>query len=344
MVARADRRAAPIESASNDATACDNQFTAGAFTGAQANAYVKQEANALANSVGQLQVAGARYIVVSNDYTNTGPVGNASAPLGTTGGDIRKALYIQTMWSDLVANGVQFIPADTVSMQKAIFTNPGMFGFTSILNTDTAGGTACINPNPALISDLWALYSTPALLIAKCSSDVLLCRQRAPERCSPENRSRLRLQPHRCAERDFLSRRGAGKDLHDGGQHDLQPDLSFTRTDSLGHLSRLGERRCIQSPDQQQQSRLPGRSGRPGLGHRRLRLSLVVELARRRSILGWHDPADIQPWWRLQAAGRFCERVRRLSQRPVLGQYDRDRRLAARRHQPPGTARHYGAA
>jgi outer membrane lipase/esterase len=101
--------------------------------GAQ-QAYLANQAAALSTAVATLQSSGARYIVVPNSY-GFGPLFN---------------FYNQTLWTDLHAIGVQFIPADMQSVLAAVLANPTAFGFSAatvlpgVVGPNT--GSACVTP------------------------------------------------------------------------------------------------------------------------------------------------------------------------------------------------------
>jgi outer membrane lipase/esterase len=153
-----------ISSGGNDLAFANQQVNANVWTTAQAKAFVIQAAQDLVTGVTTLYNAGARYIIVSDQYAAlTGPGTVLPAP------NTRPYFYVQTLWQGLTAAGVPFIPADFRSVQQAVYDNPALFGFTSISNVDGPGGTACINPNPGngsggTIANSWALFCTPALL------------------------------------------------------------------------------------------------------------------------------------------------------------------------------------
>jgi hypothetical protein len=110
----------------------------------------------LATKIAALQAAGAHNIIVSNGYY----VG--TVPPGPTSLFTR---YYSDLFGDLNALNVTYKLADCQSLETTIFANPGAYGFTSISNVDGPnGGTALINPDPALISNSWALYGTTAWL------------------------------------------------------------------------------------------------------------------------------------------------------------------------------------
>jgi outer membrane lipase/esterase len=116
--------------------------------------WLASAATAATTALLSLQNAGATNIIVSNGYVAS----STAIPsfLYTT--------YYTDLFADLAKAGVIFKEADFLSLQQAIFLNPGAYGFTSISNLDAANGTALINPDPALISNSWALYGTTALL------------------------------------------------------------------------------------------------------------------------------------------------------------------------------------
>jgi outer membrane lipase/esterase len=117
------------------------------FTPAVINAILLSEAQALAISVAQLQAAGARTIVVGDEY----PI----APIATAPGQNALGLTLFTAtWADLAAAGVKFIPADTASVIAAVQANPFAFGITAPINSP-----ACvISPGLAAATGLTTGY------------------------------------------------------------------------------------------------------------------------------------------------------------------------------------------
>jgi outer membrane lipase/esterase len=113
----------------NDITAALIAF--GPFSPA-AVGYLLGEAQILANSVAQLQAAGARYILMSNYYP-----GPTTAPATLFYGGI----VLSATWHDMAAAGVKFIPADTNSVFAYVENNLAKFGFTA-----PVGSFACIPP------------------------------------------------------------------------------------------------------------------------------------------------------------------------------------------------------
>ena len=136
----------------------DIKYASTLGTPAARQAWVDGAATDLANKIATLQALGAKNIIVSNTYyvgtTAPGPTTLfARYWSGPTG-----------LFADLNALGVKYKLADVQSLETNIFANPGAYGFTSISNVDGPNGTALINPNPALITNSWALYGTTALL------------------------------------------------------------------------------------------------------------------------------------------------------------------------------------
>ncbi|MGP0095099.1 MAG: autotransporter outer membrane beta-barrel domain-containing protein [Xanthobacteraceae bacterium] len=99
---------------------------------ALATSYFLSEAQALTTSVVNLQAAGARYIIVGNEY-----VPPVLTPTGVTFGQILTG----ATWTDLAAAGVNFIPADTASVIAAVERNPTAFGITAPITS-----YACVPP------------------------------------------------------------------------------------------------------------------------------------------------------------------------------------------------------
>ena len=97
-----------ISSGGNDAFYASSTFGSNA---AAANVFLLSEAQALVAAGAQLQQAGARFIIVSDEYQP--PSADANA-----------AIYGRTVftatWAGLAAAGVKFIPADTASVIAAV--------------------------------------------------------------------------------------------------------------------------------------------------------------------------------------------------------------------------------
>jgi outer membrane lipase/esterase len=104
---------------------------------ASATAYFLSEAQALANGVVQLQAAGARYIIVADEYK--------PPTLASTGAGLGQTLQAAT-WSDLAGAGVKFIPADTTSVIEAVKQNPAAFGITHDPTAVGPSAYACLPP------------------------------------------------------------------------------------------------------------------------------------------------------------------------------------------------------
>lgn len=113
-------------------------------------AYLLGEAQALTNSLVQLQAAGARYIIMSNYYP-----GPTTTPVSLLyGGTILSAT-----WRDLAAAGVRFIPADTISVFAAVEGNLAAFGITAPI-----GSFACIPPPPLTVG--YGILCAPSDLVS----------------------------------------------------------------------------------------------------------------------------------------------------------------------------------
>ncbi len=123
-----------ISSLGNDALAAAYAGLTPAATGL----YYQADEQALAGRIAALQAAGARYIVVANQYG---------------GGPLGKAIE-DNLWFDLAVLGVKFIPADTHAVIDAVQANPVPFG---IVYTTAA--------NPACTTAL-GIWCTAANLVA----------------------------------------------------------------------------------------------------------------------------------------------------------------------------------
>jgi outer membrane lipase/esterase len=135
-----------ISSGGNDVSYALGQTGLGPFP-SNPSAYLISAANSLASSIASLQAAGARYIIVP-DLPYSFPTGAANANERQL-----RLLYVQTLWSSLSADGVQFIPADLNAFRLAVASNPTEFGFISISNA--VGHTACTDPTG--VTTAWAL-------------------------------------------------------------------------------------------------------------------------------------------------------------------------------------------
>ncbi len=78
-----------------------------------------------ANLVFELHDAGARYILVPNIQTYSSP--NSGLNPSNTEIDSRN-LYSQTVWNDIAAAGINFIPADYNGLLNYVLNNPSQFG------------------------------------------------------------------------------------------------------------------------------------------------------------------------------------------------------------------------
>jgi outer membrane lipase/esterase len=100
-----------ISSGGNDVTFALDNFT----TLSSRQAYLANQAAALANAIRNIQVMGAQNILVH----------------GLGGSGALATFYTQTLFSDLSAAGVNFIPSDVRALVQAILANPALYGFTA---------------------------------------------------------------------------------------------------------------------------------------------------------------------------------------------------------------------
>ncbi len=148
-----------INSGSNDVTFAIGGTGNGPFP-TDPNAYLSTAAGKLANSIKSLQSGGARYIIV--------PDTAFSFPTNDPTAQTEKKFYSTTLWSDLAARGVNFIPADFNSVRLAIAANKSAFGFTNI--GTGAGQTACAKPDQTqfpFITTAWSLWCSPTSPVSK---------------------------------------------------------------------------------------------------------------------------------------------------------------------------------
>jgi outer membrane lipase/esterase len=114
-----------------------NDGLAAAFLGlspAAALTYFLADEQTLANRIAALQAAGARYIVVANEY-----------------GSFAGKLIEDNLWTDLAALKVKFIPADTNAVIAAVTANPAPFGITE---------TSPLHPACTTVLALWCTTAT----------------------------------------------------------------------------------------------------------------------------------------------------------------------------------------
>jgi outer membrane lipase/esterase len=142
-----------ISSGGNDVSFATGNSGTGPYP-SNPTAYLQSAASSLASAVASLQAAGARYFVVP-DLAFSFPTGGGAAN-ATERQD--RLIYSQAQWSDLAADGVNFIPADYNAVRLAIAYTPAAFGFQFIDNTNTA----CTQP--VGVTSAWALLcsSNPA--------------------------------------------------------------------------------------------------------------------------------------------------------------------------------------
>jgi outer membrane lipase/esterase len=124
--------------------------------------FVIAQGQAAATDIARLQQAGARYIVVAN-LPESFPGGNGIG--AQTSRDFRSA-YNAALWGGLIADGVNFVPADVNAVRVAIrddfASGNKLFGFASI-NNGTAADVACADPGGtnAFSGGAFALVCSP---------------------------------------------------------------------------------------------------------------------------------------------------------------------------------------
>ena len=126
----------------------DISFALANLPAADRTSYVIGAANDLVGGIVQLQVAGARFIVVPDQPQSFGAA-NVQALRST---------YDDALWGGLAAAHVNFIPADVNSVFKAVAANPSTFGFIP------GAGPACTQP--AGIPSGWAIFCAPTSTIS----------------------------------------------------------------------------------------------------------------------------------------------------------------------------------
>lgn len=129
-----------------------------------ANATQLAQASAadLAAAIAQLHAAGARYFVVAIDYGAAPGGGNIASATAQTFGT-----YNQSLYGDLAAAGINFIPVSGKAIANAVAFDPSLFGITNYTpgSLVTHQGGACVNPNPGngtggTIAAAWSSYCT----------------------------------------------------------------------------------------------------------------------------------------------------------------------------------------
>jgi outer membrane lipase/esterase len=143
-----------LSSGGNDIAAATQVF--GTFSPAGV-AYLLGEAQALANSLANLQAAGARYIIMSNYYP--GPV---NIPSATFYGET----IISATWRDLAAAGVKFIPADTLSVFAAVEQHFTEFGFTHDPHAFFPANYACLPPKGSGLLSGYGILCAPGTTLS----------------------------------------------------------------------------------------------------------------------------------------------------------------------------------
>jgi outer membrane lipase/esterase len=100
-----------------------------------------------ASQVAGLAAAGARYILVPNMISIASPAAGTASGFGFNANVVAsRALYEQTVWGTLAADGIRFIPADFNSVYNYVLLHPSPFGITNTnVNTPACGPTVGAN-------------------------------------------------------------------------------------------------------------------------------------------------------------------------------------------------------
>jgi outer membrane lipase/esterase len=116
------------------------------LSGSAQTAYIQQQAANLAASILQLQMTGARHIIVAN----------LPASFGTPAEMVARALYNSSLQSALENAAVEYAWGDVNVVRQRIAADPASFGIRYL--TNAAGEIACPQPSAALnIDSAWAL-------------------------------------------------------------------------------------------------------------------------------------------------------------------------------------------
>ncbi len=93
--------------------------------------------------VGQLQAAGARYVLVPNipDIGLT-PEALAAGPVTSATATALSANYNSALYSAFASSGLRIIPLDTFHMLREIVANPALYGFRDVTHTACGTGNA----------------------------------------------------------------------------------------------------------------------------------------------------------------------------------------------------------
>jgi len=137
-----------IDSGANDINFALSSLSG--FTAAQQEAYIEAQAVALAQAIQNLQMHGARHVIVAGQQES----------FSTAQAQAARLVYDTTLRSTLDAEHVHYAWGDKNQVRKDIVADPATFKIQ--LFTTAADQTACPPPNPALnITTAWALLCSP---------------------------------------------------------------------------------------------------------------------------------------------------------------------------------------
>ncbi|MFT3756526.1 MAG: autotransporter domain-containing protein [Pseudoxanthomonas sp.] len=125
-----------------------------AVAGGESQATIVTAVTTQVGIVGQLQAAGARYVLVPNipDLGGT-PSFRAQGAAGMAAGTQLATVYNNALYAGLQSAGLQVIPLDTFGFLNEVIANPGAYGFANVT------ATACGAVQSLLCSP--ANYATP---------------------------------------------------------------------------------------------------------------------------------------------------------------------------------------
>jgi outer membrane lipase/esterase len=140
-----------LQGGPNDVLALTTQFAAGQITQAQLQAGVAQAATQLAGLAGQLQAAGARYIVVYG-LPDVGLTPAAAAANAQANFTALSNLFNGTLNAAIAQGNLNVIQVNTAGLLREVAANPGAFGFVNF-TTPVCTVSSSLQCTPATLRD-----------------------------------------------------------------------------------------------------------------------------------------------------------------------------------------------
>jgi outer membrane lipase/esterase len=140
-----------IQGGANDVRALATQFATGQITQAQLQAGVAQAATQLAGLAGQLQAAGARYVVVYG-LPDIGVTPEAAAANAQANLTALSNLFNGTLNGAIAAGNLNVIQVNSAGLLREIAANPGGFGFVNF-TTPVCTVSSALECTPATLRD-----------------------------------------------------------------------------------------------------------------------------------------------------------------------------------------------